>query len=75
MDKLTDEQLKVLGTAIGAEIVRSFSAKQHYYYGSQGWLSDVVKIFASELASKMTSNMRIYEDWFASLGKKILGKD
>lgn len=75
MDKLTDEQLKVLGTAIGAEIVRSFDAKQAYWYGSQGWLSKVILHFAESLANQMTSNIRVDESHFVRIGKKIFGKD
>jgi len=72
--ELTDKQLEVLGTAIGKEIFRSFSAKQEHWYGSTGWLSKVLKGFAEDFANQMTVNLRVYEEYFVSAGKKILDK-
>jgi hypothetical protein len=75
MEKLTDEQLRVLGTAIGAEIVKTFCSKQEYWYGSKGWLSKIATVFAEGLANQLTANIRLDEHVFVRIGKKILGKD
>ncbi len=75
MDKLTDEQLKVLGTAIGAEIVRSFDSKQEYWYGSKGWLAKVAEKLGESIADNITSNIYCNENKFVAILKKVFGKD
>ena len=75
MDKLTDEQLKVLGTAIGAEIVRSFSAKQEYWYNTSGWLSKLITVFCDRLTENLAAQLQYNSKLFVSIGKKIFHKD
>ncbi|MEY3303889.1 MAG: hypothetical protein RLZZ139_2262 [Cyanobacteriota bacterium] len=55
--ELTDKQLEVLGTAIGKEIVRGFSAKQEYWYGTTGWLAKVVEKFADFIVNNVSGKL------------------
>lgn len=56
--ELTNEQLEILGTAIGKEVVRSFSAKQEYWYGSSGWLSKLTKELGETIVSGIASQLQ-----------------
>lgn len=61
----------MLGTAIGAEIVRAFEAKQAYWYGSQGWVEKLVEKLGTAIADGLTTNIRVNQDKFISIFKKI----
>lgn len=55
--ELTDEQVKLLGTSIGKEIVRSFSAKQEYLHNSADWLSKLTKMLGETIVSNVASQL------------------
>jgi LPS sulfotransferase NodH len=55
--ELTDKQLEVLGTAIGAEIVRKFDAQQEWKYSSPLWTSKLVEKFADTIVQGVSSHL------------------
>lgn len=71
MEKLTDEQLKTLGTAIGAEIVRKFDAKQSYWYNSDGWLSKVAQVLGKEIAEQLTCDLKVNPEAYTRITDKF----
>ena len=65
--ELTDKQLQVLGTAIGAEVVRSFSAKQEYWYGSTGWLLKLTEKLGETIVSKASAELQYNSSGYAKI--------
>lgn len=55
--ELTDKQLEVLGTAIGAEIVRKFDAQQEWRHSTPLWTSKLVETFADTLVQGVSSHL------------------
>ena len=65
--ELTDKQLEVLGTAIGKEVVRSFSAKQENWYGSTGWMSKLTKELGETIVSAAAGQLQYNSKEYARI--------
>lgn len=76
MEKLTDEQLKVLGTAIGAGIVTSLKS----HLNSIGvtlteFLQDLTENLGTAIADSLASNIYYNENKFVAIFKRVFRKN
>jgi hypothetical protein len=62
--ELTDKQLEVFGTAIGAEIARKFDAQQSYWHGSSGWTTKLTEKLGETIVERVSSHLEYkYQDY------------